>query len=92
MKTLEQQGVSIIKQVSTVLSAKYGFIIDADYSDSLTDLLSEDKTELIRLTCIDEQISHRVSLYYRDDERAAELTKTITDVIDVVMILNDVPN
>ena len=92
MKTLEQQGISITKQVSTVLSAKYGFVIDADYSDSLTKLFSEDGNEMVRIICTGDQISYRVNLYYRNDERAAELNKAITDVIDVVMILNDAPN
>lgn len=88
MKTLEEQGVSIVKQVSTVIAAKYGYIINADYSDELTELTSADDTELIRITSDGNQLGYQISLSERNDKRANELQFMVKDVIDIVKILN----
>jgi len=88
MKTLLEQGVSIVKQVSTVIAAKYGYVINAGYSDELTELTSHDDSELIRLISNGDQISYQVSLSERNDDRAIEMQTMVTDVIDIVKILN----
>jgi len=88
MKTLVEQGVSIVKQVSTVIAAKYGYIISAGYSDELTELTSHDDSELIKITSNGDQISYQVSLSNRNDDRAIEIQTMVTDVIDIVKILN----
>ncbi|MCX2474065.1 hypothetical protein OQZ33_06965 [Pedobacter sp. MC2016-05] len=88
MKTLQEQGVSVITQTRTILSAKYGYIINAPYTDEFTELTSKDNATSILLYEADGAISYNVGLQKPNEKKQAEVMQLVNDVLDIVHILN----
>jgi len=88
MKTLQEQGVSIITQTRTILSAKYGYIINAPNNDDFTELTSADKATSILLYETDGTISFNVGLQKPNENVKSEVIQLVNDVLDIVHILN----
>lgn len=92
MKTLKEQNISIITQARTILSAKYGYVIQAGYCPNHTELEHGDKTHIILLVSDKEgAISFSVGVLKslpKSSKLKKEVTKLVYDVLDIVNILN----
>lgn len=91
MKTLKEQGVSILTQTRTILGAKYGYIIEAGSNDFQTELFSNDNKIHIGLFNYDGDVSFVIDVdkSCKDARKLKhETTILVTDVLDIVNILN----
>lgn len=90
MKTLTQQGVSVITQTRAILSAKYGYSILSGYTDFETELKNDEGT-MIYLKEKNFEITFRVDVLETNKRFAKtkkETIKLITDLLHIVIILN----
>lgn len=90
MKTLKEQGVSIITQTRTILSSKYGYIIDAGYTNDYTELEHKDGSHRIELKDDGNHQSFGIAIITTNANPTikSDVTKLVTDVLDIVNILN----
>ena len=91
MKTLKEQGVSILTQTRTILGAKYGYIIEAGSNDFQTELFSKDRVVHIGLFSDEGDVSFVIGVdkSCKDEaKRKHDATILVTDVLDIVNILN----
>ncbi|MDY0906597.1 hypothetical protein [Pedobacter sp. CFBP9032] len=87
IKTLKQQGVSLIEQTSTILSGKYNYIIQPDNNVCQAKLLSNDETiSVILFEKKDGTVSHFIECNSR--EREEKVIKLVMDIYDIVNLLN----
>ena len=90
MKTLKEQGVQIIAQTRTILSAKYRYIIDAGYKNTYTELEHKDGSHRIELKDDGNSQSFGIAILQPNANPSlkSDVTILVTDILDNVNILN----
>ena len=87
IKTLKQQGLSLITQARMILSGKYNYVIQTDYTNCQTHLLSKDESvSIILFEKKDGSVSHLIECNSR--EREQKVIKLVNDIYDIVHLLN----